>query len=99
VLVFIHTSARLHASQQVANLLHGRSQSEPTASVDLDILDATGNVLVHATMSLVPGDGGRSEGYQQMPLYTAPNQPFAPGTYRVRATAGTSSATLPFQVQ
>jgi hypothetical protein len=70
-----------------------------TASVDLDVLDATGNVLAHTTMAFVPDDGGRSEGYQQMPLYTAPNQPFAPGTYRLRATAGTSSAILPFQVQ
>lgn len=68
-------------------------------SVDLDILDAPGNVLAHATMSLLPDDQGRTEGYHQMPLYTAPNQPFAPGTYRLRATAGTSSAVLAFQVE
>jgi hypothetical protein len=68
-------------------------------SVDLDVLDTTGNVLAHTTMSLVPDDRGRTEGDHQMPLYTAPNQPFAPGTYRLRATAGTSSAVLAFQVE
>jgi hypothetical protein len=68
-------------------------------SVDLDVLDTTGNVLVHATMALVPDDRGRTEGYHQMPLYTAPNQPFAPGTYRLRATTRTSSAVLAFQVE
>ena len=68
-------------------------------SVELDVLDAGGNVLANATMSLVPDDGGRIEGNHQMPLYSAPNQPFAPGTYRLRATAGTSSVILAFQVE
>ncbi len=68
-------------------------------SLDLDVLDASGNVLVHTTMSLIPDDGGRTEGYYQMPLYTAPNQPFAPGNYRLSATTGGSSAVLAFQVR
>jgi hypothetical protein len=70
-----------------------------TASVDLSVLDASGNVLAQTTMSLIPDDGGRTEGYYQMPLYTAPNQPFAPGNYRLSATSGGSSAVLAFQVQ
>jgi hypothetical protein len=70
-----------------------------TASVDLSVLDASGNVLAQTTMSLIPDDGGRTEGYYQMPLYTAPNQPFAPGSYRLSATSGGSSAVLAFQVQ
>jgi hypothetical protein len=68
-------------------------------SVTLDVLDAAGNVLANASMSLLPDDGGRVEGYHQMPLYSAPNQPFTPGTYRLRATAGTSSAMLAFLVE
>ncbi len=70
-----------------------------TVAVDLDILDASGNVLAHTAMSLIPDDGGRTEGFYQMPLYTAPNQPFTPGNYRLSATAGGSSAVLAFQVQ
>jgi hypothetical protein len=70
-----------------------------TASVNLDVLDASGNVLAQTTLSLIPDDSGRTEGYYQMPLYTAPNQPFAPGNYRLSATAGGSSAVLAFQVQ
>jgi hypothetical protein len=68
-------------------------------SVEVDVLDAAGNVLANAMMSLLPDDGGRVEGFHQMPLYTAPNQPFAPGTYRLRATAGAASAILAFQVE
>ncbi len=70
-----------------------------TASVDLSVLDASGNVMAQTTMSLIPDDGGRTEGYYQMPLYTAPNQPFAPGSYRLSAMSGGSSAVLVFQVQ
>jgi len=75
------------------------SAATGTISVALDVLDAAGDVLANATMSLVPDDAGRVEGFHQMPLYTAPNQPFAPGTYRLRATAGAASAILAFQVQ
>jgi hypothetical protein len=70
-----------------------------TTAVDLSVLDASGNVLAQTSLSLIPDDGGRTGGYYQMPLYTAPNQPFAPGNYRLSATAGGSSAVLAFQVQ
>lgn len=69
-----------------------------TVAVNLEVLDASGNVLVQTTLSLIPDDGGRTEGYYQMPLYGAPNQPFPPGNYRLSATAGGASAVLAFQI-
>lgn len=75
------------------------SQVTGPASVNLDILDSSGNVLAQSSMSLLPDDGGRSEGLVQMPLYSAPNQPFPPGMYQLRATSGGSSAALAFQIE
>jgi hypothetical protein len=73
------------------------SLAGPTPVV-LAILDGAGNVLTQSTMSLLPDDGGRSEGFHEMPLYSAPNQPFAPGTYQLRATSPSASATVSFEI-
>jgi len=69
------------------------------ASVVLDVLDTSGNVLATAPMTLVPDDSGRAEGFHQMPLYSAPNQPFAPGNYQLRATGAGAAAVIGFQIQ
>lgn len=70
----------------------------PTPVV-LSILDGGGNVLTQSSLSLLPDDGGGSTGFHEMPLYLVPNQPFAPGSYQLRAESPVGSATVAFQIE
>ena len=52
-------------------------------SCDLDLLDSSNNSLYHAT--LTGTSDNESIIASQVPLYVTPNQPFAPGSYQLRA--------------
>ena len=68
--------------------------SSAAASIDFDLLDKTSNSLYHATATAEPIVE------QQIPLYSAPNQPFPTGTYQLRAkTADGRTATVPIQIE
>ena len=49
--------------------------------VDVELSDSTGKVLAKETVRA-------STTYVQLPLYSKPNEPFAPGRYQVKAKRG-----------
>jgi hypothetical protein len=64
-------------------------------TVNLDLLDPSGNAVVHLSQP-VPLTSGVPDQvlFRQVPLYSVPNQPLPPGVYQVRATAMQGSDTL-----
>ncbi len=75
-------------------------------TVDLSLLDASNQSVFQISANVAAGQAQPdSILIQQLPLYTAPNQPLAPGAYRVQAKTklsdGTEAATaiVPIQVR
>lgn len=62
-----------------------------SGALQLDFLDSAGNPLLH--LDNAPA------GFRQIPLYGKPNEPYAPGTYRVRVRSGESEAVMPIGVR
>jgi len=62
-----------------------------SGALQLDFLDSTGNALLHVDNA--------PAGFRQIPLYGKPNEPYAPGTYRVRVRSGESEAVMPIGVR
>jgi hypothetical protein len=62
-----------------------------SGALQLDFLDSAGNPLLH--LDNAPA------GFRQIPLYGKPNEPYAPGTYRVRVRSGESEAVMSIGVR
>lgn len=58
-----------------------RAAGAGSSSVTMELLDPSGAVVVQLTQ---PAESGVTV-FRQIPLYSAPNQPFPPGVYRLRA--------------
>jgi hypothetical protein len=63
----------------------------PDGEPELGFLDAAGNALLHVVNA--------PAGFRQIPLYGKPNEPYVPGTYRVRVRMGEGEAAVPVRVR
>ncbi|HYL73864.1 MAG TPA: hypothetical protein VEU96_06640 [Bryobacteraceae bacterium] len=79
---------------------------QSSTTVDLSLLDASNQSVFQISANVAAGQAQPdSILIQQLPLYTAPNQPLAPGLYRVQAKtklsdgAEAATAIIPIQVR
>ncbi len=79
---------------------------QDSTTLDLDLIDATERNVYHTSATVAAGQAQPdSILVRQLQLYTAPNQPVPPGTYRVQvkakvsASGDTATAVIPVQVR
>jgi hypothetical protein len=77
---------------------------QDSTTLDLDLIDAGDRSVFHTSATVAAGQAQPdSILVRQLQLYTAPNQPVPPGTYRVqvkaKVSAGGDSATAVIPVQ
>ncbi len=85
----------------------GLSGDDDGAVADLDLIDGAGHSVYHTTLPITASDAASLQAvlFQQVPLYSTPNNPLPPGAYqlvaRVKAPSGEeiASATLAIQVK
>jgi hypothetical protein len=77
-----------------------------STTLDIDLLDAADHSIFHTSATVAAGPAQPDSIFaQKLPLYSAPNQPVPPGTYRVQVKAklsdgaGVATAAIPVQVR
>jgi len=69
-----------------------RVEGRPSSTVDLDLVDASDQSVVHTTMNITAATAdSETVLYRQIALYTQPNQPVPNGRYQLRAHVKTSA--------
>jgi hypothetical protein len=73
--------------------------SEQSRTVTLQLLAPDGSAAFHSTLTM-DSSATDSVTFLQVPLYSAPNQPFAPGTYQLSAETadGTAQSSLTVRI-